>query len=253
MTDTTFVNRVTPITAEWLNDINDAVYGSPIPGSWINTAYGRTALEITNSVVPSNYAYFPGDIRRYGAVINGVTNDTTAWASALASGHPVWHPGGISVASVSIRKDNAAFYGPGENIAIIKAPSGALSVGGVVEVGDTTSGNSATAYDKFTWKGIGVDGNKASTTAPTDDLKGHGITLTKITNWFIQTRVVNCYNAGVGVFINSNYGHLNVIIESCGNVTYTQPGFDINSSKYITGTVITKDCYVGSRVLDNCW
>ena len=33
MADTTFVNKITPITAEWLNDVNDAVYGPTYPAT----------------------------------------------------------------------------------------------------------------------------------------------------------------------------------------------------------------------------
>lgn len=45
--------------------------------------YARTAAEISASVTPNNFAYAPLDVRRYGAVGNGVADDTTAIANAL--------------------------------------------------------------------------------------------------------------------------------------------------------------------------
>lgn len=44
--------------------------------------YRRTAAEAAASVVPSNYAYPELDVRRYGAVLNGVTSDYSALNSA---------------------------------------------------------------------------------------------------------------------------------------------------------------------------
>jgi hypothetical protein len=43
MADTTFVNRVTPITAEWLNDVNDAVYGPTFPTGTLGASLASTA------------------------------------------------------------------------------------------------------------------------------------------------------------------------------------------------------------------
>lgn len=45
--------------------------------------YPRTAAEIAAGVTPVNYAYVPGDIRRYGAKIDGSTDDTAAVQTAI--------------------------------------------------------------------------------------------------------------------------------------------------------------------------
>lgn len=53
-------------------------------GLFLNNLYARTAAEVTAGVTPTYYYYPPGDVRRYGAVLDGVTDDTAAlqrWAS----------------------------------------------------------------------------------------------------------------------------------------------------------------------------
>lgn len=192
----------------------------------------------------------------FGVVADGLTNDTAAWATAVAAAivasAALFHPGGISLATVSMRGNDVAVYGPGSSVATIKHPNVATT--NVLELGDTASGNAATAYSGITVRGLTLDGNRAVIAAPATDLVGHGLPLTKISDFHLSdVRVVNCHNAGVGIFINSNYGFFDVYVENCGNVTTTGPGFDINSSKYLTGRFVSKDCYDGGRVLDNCW
>lgn len=45
--------------------------------------YAQTAVESAAGVTPVNYSYTPGNIRRYGAVADGVTDDSAAIRSAL--------------------------------------------------------------------------------------------------------------------------------------------------------------------------
>ena len=197
-------------------------------------------------------------VKDFGATGDGSTDDTSAIAAAVASlpatGGSVVFPAGVFIGTMSIRRSNISIVGAGSSATILRQPAGALSTGGVIEVGDTASGNSATAYDKFCISGMTLDGNRTAATAPTNDLRGHGLAFTKITNYSISDlRAINCYNAGVGLFINSNFGSISCRVYNCGNATYTGPGFDINSSKYISLDVVSEQCYAGARVLDNCW
>ncbi len=53
--------------------------------TWRGKWPARTAAEVAASVTPTNYDYPPGDVRRYGAVGDGTTDDTAAvhrWLSA---------------------------------------------------------------------------------------------------------------------------------------------------------------------------
>lgn len=51
--------------------------------------YPRTAAELAAGVTPSAYQYPPGDIRRYGAVGDGITNDSVAIQAAINSNDTV--------------------------------------------------------------------------------------------------------------------------------------------------------------------
>jgi len=61
----------------------------------------QSTAEIAASVVPTNYGFPPGDLRRYGAKIDGATDDTTAINNAILVAQNglgyVYHPGGTCV------------------------------------------------------------------------------------------------------------------------------------------------------------
>ncbi len=42
----------------------------------------QTSAEKAAGITPTNYAYPPGDVRRYGAALDGVTDDTAALIAA---------------------------------------------------------------------------------------------------------------------------------------------------------------------------
>jgi hypothetical protein len=52
--------------------------------------YPKTAAEIAAGVIPTNYAYAPGDIRRYGADPTGVADSSPALMSAIAANSDVF-------------------------------------------------------------------------------------------------------------------------------------------------------------------
>lgn len=195
-------------------------------------------------------------VKDFGIVCNGSTDETAKWATAvaaaLANGYGLRVPPGTCIAKISVRGNNFSLIGAGSSRTTIKHPAGAAS--NVLELGDTASGNSATAYSNITIRGVTLDGNKASVTAPGTDLVGHCLPLTKISKFHISdVRAVNCHNAGVGIFILSNYGYADVAVENSGNATLTGPGFDVNSSSYNVLNVTCKDCYDGVRLLDNAF
>ena len=61
-----------------------------------SSPFTRTPAEIAAGVTPSNYSYPPGSPRRFGAVGNGTTNDTTAVQNAInTSPNFIGYPGDI--------------------------------------------------------------------------------------------------------------------------------------------------------------
>lgn len=58
-----------------IDPVNDQVLSQAIIGTLLQP---QTLAEVAAGVTPTNYAYPPGDTRRYGAVGDGVTDDTNA-------------------------------------------------------------------------------------------------------------------------------------------------------------------------------
>lgn len=87
--------------------------------------YGRTAAEIAASVTPTNYHYAPGDVRRYGAALDGTTDDTTAVQRAhdqgdQAGGARPFLPAGTALITTAIDPCVLGMYGLGSKRSLIK-------------------------------------------------------------------------------------------------------------------------------------
>lgn len=110
--------------------------------------YPRTSAEISASVVPSNFQYAPGDVRRYGAVGDGVTNDTVAVNRALSSGagEVLFPPGTYMVDNLSQTLTGQVLRGEGfprlqkrANGPIITIAGNDVRVDGISFAGDAVS------------------------------------------------------------------------------------------------------------------
>lgn len=64
-----------------VDPVNDQILSQLIIGQFL---YPRTAAEIAAGVTPTLYFYPPGDVRRYGAVGDGITDDSFAFQQALS-------------------------------------------------------------------------------------------------------------------------------------------------------------------------
>lgn len=76
-------NAASPVRGAALVAYNPAqVYSSGI-GQFLNYLHSQVAEEAAASIVPTNYAFLPGDVRRYGAVVGNVTDCTAAIQTAI--------------------------------------------------------------------------------------------------------------------------------------------------------------------------
>ena len=105
MASTTFVDRRTPIMADWLNDVNSVVYNSP------------------------------ANVKMYGAVGDGATDDTTAIQAAIDASRMVYFPAGtyLVTSTLTVNTANTSLFGDGGNLSISKIISSATS-GPVIQV-----------------------------------------------------------------------------------------------------------------------
>jgi hypothetical protein len=131
-TGTTIYYRVTSTDPVVIGTsaITFEVVSGAVTQSTIGAAlYPRTAAEISAGVTPTTYQYEPGDIRRYGAVGDGTTDNSTAFANALLANDSVFVPDAPtawSVGSTISVSAGKAIYGVGIASEIRKGANGAL-------------------------------------------------------------------------------------------------------------------------------
>ena len=86
-----------------VDPVNDRVLSQAIIGGYL---YPRTDAEIAALVTPTDKAFLPGNVRRYGAVGDGLTDDTTAIQNAInatgANGGDVVFPAGTYIIASSL-------------------------------------------------------------------------------------------------------------------------------------------------------
>lgn len=213
------------------------------------------------------------NVRWFGAKGDGVTDDTVAISMAITA-TPI--AGALSFDRGTYRgyllvwRDDIVLVGAGSASTKIKLPDNCPPVtvpwegGGnvtglpnVLEIGKCALGNAAPEYKNVAVKGMTLDGNYTNNTAPVLDLFGHGMILTKVSNYVIDDVVAeNCYVTGIDCVINSNYGKVNARVANCGNASIGgahYPNFDVNSSKFSQFQVVSSGGKYGGRMLDNCW
>lgn len=229
------------------------------------------------SLTKASYSMITGtpvNVLDYGVVADGITNNSTALALALAAvpaKGTLYFPAGVYCGYLLVYRNDITILGDGSASTILKLPNNCPTITvphdgipnpitglpNVIELGECALGNAANTYSNIVVKGLTLDGNYTNNTAPTVDLFGHGLIATKISNLVIDDVVSkNCFLTGIDVVINSNYARVNARVENCGNAVVSggnYPNFDINSSKYGEFNIISSGGYYGGRMLDNCW
>ena len=114
--------------------------------------YPETAVEIAANSTPINYSYPPGDVRRYGALLNGTANDAGAIQLALnvSPTYGTTFPGGISIVGTTLTLiSGSRLYLQNTVLTGLSTLTGPLisisNINDVQIVGGQTNGNQAAA------------------------------------------------------------------------------------------------------------
>jgi len=201
-----------------------------IANSLLQSAAGRTLLDLTQQNPTLTTYGMVADVRDWGAVGNGTTDSTTAIQDALnacAGLKPVWIPAAsgnyviskaLSLPSGTVLFiDGYLYLANGSNDTMLLIPQNASNV--VIVLRGTLDGNKANNST------FGPNGNYGIAT-PFNNAGGQNVTNVAVFGCGIGT-IKNCYNAGIGL-----HGVTNGLIEGlacvdCGNAN----GFDSGSTR----------------------
>ncbi len=145
----------------------------------VNPWYGvQTAAESTAGVTPTNVEYPPGDVRRYGAALDGTTDDSSALQDAGDTGYLVYIPDGTLVATAISWSSNVEIFMEDGAKILHKASAAADLI--------TASANLIVC-------GGSIDGNKGNQTSRLDLIESTG-TECVIKNVHFQNSVKSAVN-----------------------------------------------------------
>ncbi|MBK9497657.1 MAG: hypothetical protein IPO08_24725 [Xanthomonadales bacterium] len=116
------------------------------------TLYPRSTAEISANVTPTAYRYVYGDVRRYGAAVNGTTNDATALQTAItvqaAGGAAVSLPSGrMRIATTVTFGSNTTIRGQGNKSSLLVVPTGSAMT--VLRAANTALFNDGAVFEDF--------------------------------------------------------------------------------------------------------
>ena len=217
--------RLTTSSDVLIEDV-DPVSGLGVTAEGIGAAlYPRTAGEIAATVTPTDYQYPPGDVRRYGAVINGSTDDVQAFNNALLSGHTVTGPEGTYLIGSPINMQNNP---------ILDLPPGAKLLATIKDWAGTDGVINLRDVSNVIIRGGWIDGQKASNTTGecygidmrgSDNVRVEGV---RIQNMPGQTTAG--VTGGDGIYVGYRTTNTNV----CTNVVITGCILDGNTRQGIS-------------------
>lgn len=255
----------TTITSEWLNDVNDAVYEGNITAEGVQYTPPFTS-GVTETVEAKLAQYI--SVKDFGAVGDGVTDDTVAIQNALDSASSIYFPEGIYVIKQSITvSSNSYVFGCGA-ASVIKLQADNI-------IGFTTG--TTTSKQNIVIKDLLIDGGGQTTDIYSGYKANIGITLNFVTNAKVDNVIVKNMGVinqaspatdgaygGMGIVVSADYGYTNNIrINNCtvyniaGGGYYKGDGIDViggyNSGAGIAYMdVVISNCHV-STVGRHCY
>lgn len=186
----------------------------------------RTTAEIAAGVTPSNYCYDELNVRRYGAIGDNVTNDTTAIQNAIlvgqqivatyAIGATVYLPKGVykTTAKISLTT-GVSIAGDGYLASVIK-PSGAI-IG--MEYSPSSYSESGITLSDFS-----IYGDAGSTLTLLNLANGTKMHLVGVR---LRDTADACIKIGIGV---GSIGFLGLSLERCQLESFASYGIQISSA-----------------------
>lgn len=195
------------------------------------------------------------NVRDFGAVGDGVTDDSDAINTAISSAPDysvVVFPAGTYLANVKVYRNNITLDGMGSKI-VAKGVDNALEVG-YVDFADNPLHQ--IRFDNVKVYNFIIDGAYDAGKTYSGDLIGHGCIITAVSHsYFEKLTIYNCAATGIDNVIESNYNFIEANVKDCGNALIFgghYPNADVNSSQYGVYNIFSKGGETGFRLLDNC-
>jgi len=216
-------NTISGGTIDNLEGINDLSY-----------LYPQTTAEIAAGITPLYYQYPASpvaDVRRYGAIGDGSTTNTTALQNAIATNQPLYFPPGIYLTgTLSV---SSSVYWQGDGAATLQLNSTGSNI--VIQ-----TGGSQIAVDI---QGLAFNANNLNTT-------GNAVlTFTSASNVLFQNNQI--YNSATnGIWCFNNTTDVQILSNYIYNCVYS--GILVEGNNAQLPTQQSVKCVISKNVVNNC-
>lgn len=215
----------------------------PLTAAQVGAAlYPRTDAEVSASVTPSDYTYPPGDVRRYGAVLDGTTDDTAALQACAdfcyASGVPMKGAEGTAKISSTLTLKCAGDLG----MMTVRGPS--TTVSPLVRVGTSTGST-------LQLNGMLILPKVVNTTKPATGWASQqvGVELANLYQSFVTVPYVYGFAVGLdcgGYTSGFSYNTVNLLMLSDNKVSVRVQGKNASTGWANQNTFVGGRCFINS-------